>query len=65
MKTERKPYLISPLDKGFQVDSIKQGKPHKSGHSARKNAINAVLRQIPVNHQITIIDMGEVNYAKD
>lgn len=55
-----------PLDEGYQVDTTDdEGIPVKSGHSKRTNAINRVVKDIPRNHQLIIVDMGEVNHATD
>lgn len=57
-----KSFLISPLSKGFQVDTIDEnGKPIKTGHTSGKNAWNSVKSKIKSTHQILITDMGEVN----
>lgn len=64
-KIDTRPFIVTPLTKGYQVDTLVNKKPYNSGHSSRRSAINDILRQIPVNHQIIIADMGEVNYAKD
>jgi len=59
---KHKPFLISPLDKGYQADTVDgEGRPQKTGHNSRKNAIDSIMRKIPANHQILITDMGEVN----
>ena len=61
MKQERNSFIISPLDKGFQIDSVDElGKPIKWGSSNKKNAINSAVNKIPKKHQIIIIDMGEI-----
>jgi hypothetical protein len=60
-----KPFLISPLDKGYQTDTVDgEDRPQKTGHTSRKNAVNSIMRKIPASHQILITDMGECN-AKD
>lgn len=56
-----KPFLITPLNKGYNIDSVDEsGKPIKWGSSTKKNAVNSAISKIPSNHQILITDMGEV-----
>ena len=58
---ENKAYVITPLHKGYQVDTYIEGKPHKSGHRSRKDAINNILHSIPASHQLIITDLGEID----
>lgn len=57
----RKLYTIKPLDKGYEVNSQVNGKPQKSGHTTRKNAIQNIFNKIPANHLVIIEDGGEIN----
>lgn len=56
-----KVFVISPLDKGYKVNShdanTKENK--ESGHNTRKDAVNRCLRDIPRDKQFQIIVMDE------
>jgi hypothetical protein len=59
-------WLINPLTKGYQIDTIDEnGKPLKWGTPTKKHAVNSIIYKIPANHQIIITDMGEINNAEN
>jgi hypothetical protein len=56
-----KVFVISPLDKGYKVDShdANTQENKSSGHNTRKDAVNHCLRDIPRDKQFQIIVMDE------